>query len=112
MRSPKTYLLICLAVLALIISCAAFYNLGEENGFKRAEKANLEATYNAGYEAGHNANTESSSDTDDYDRTVYVTQSGERYHRNGCQYLSKSSKELPLRTALARNYTACSKCNP
>ncbi len=112
MRSPKTYLLICLAVLALIISCAAFYNLGEENGFKRAEKANLKATYDAGYAAGYQSVSQFYPDTEEYNRSVYITASGSCYHRKYCQYLSKSSKEIPLRTALAQHYTACSKCNP
>lgn len=44
--------------------------------------------------------------------TVYVTKSGEKYHRDGCQYLRKSRIETTLSSAQARGYTACSKCNP
>ena len=44
--------------------------------------------------------------------TVYVTKSGEKYHRDGCQYLRKSKIETTLSSAKDRGYTACSKCKP
>lgn len=44
--------------------------------------------------------------------TVYITKSGEKYHRSGCQYLKKSKIEISLDDAKAKGYTACSKCNP
>jgi endonuclease YncB( thermonuclease family) len=43
---------------------------------------------------------------------VYVTKSGEKYHRKGCQHLSKSQRELTLAEALKLNYGPCTKCNP
>lgn len=42
---------------------------------------------------------------------VYVTDTGTKYHRAGCSYLSDSSIEITLDTA-KRNYEPCSKCNP
>lgn len=43
--------------------------------------------------------------------TVYVTKTGEKYHRDGCRYLSKSKIPISLDNAKAL-YTPCSVCNP
>ena len=43
--------------------------------------------------------------------TVYTTRTGERYHRGGCQYLSRSKIPMSLSTAKAR-YRPCSRCGP
>jgi hypothetical protein len=43
--------------------------------------------------------------------TVYVTRTGEKYHRLGCRYLSQSSIPMSLGDALGR-YTPCSVCGP
>jgi len=44
--------------------------------------------------------------------TVYVTNTGEKYHRAGCRYLSKSSIPMSLDDAQASGYTPCSVCRP
>jgi len=44
--------------------------------------------------------------------TVYITKTGEKYHSDGCQYLSKSKIAISLDDAKAEGYTPCSKCNP
>lgn len=44
--------------------------------------------------------------------TVYITDTGEKYHRAGCQYLRKSSHPISLSEAKAEGYTPCSKCDP
>lgn len=43
--------------------------------------------------------------------TVYVTDTGEKYHTYGCQYLRSSSYSISLETAVKSGYTRCSKCN-
>ncbi len=45
-------------------------------------------------------------------QTVYVTQTGKKYHRDGCRYLGKSRIPKDLKAALAEGYTACSRCGP
>ena len=42
---------------------------------------------------------------------VYITRTGECYHRAKCSYL-KSSIEITLEEAYIRGYRPCSKCNP
>lgn len=44
--------------------------------------------------------------------TVYITNSGKKYHSSGCQYLSKSKISIDLNKAKNQGYTACSKCSP
>ncbi|QDU28858.1 Thermonuclease precursor [Anatilimnocola aggregata] len=43
--------------------------------------------------------------------TVYVTTTGEKYHRGGCRHLSKSRIPISLSRAQA-SYSPCSVCNP
>lgn len=42
---------------------------------------------------------------------VYVTDTGEKYHREGCQYLRNGSRLITLKAALAA-HTPCSVCKP
>jgi competence protein ComEC len=46
------------------------------------------------------------------DPIVYITNSGEKYHSDGCTSLSKSKIAIKLSDAKAKGYTPCSKCNP
>jgi len=44
--------------------------------------------------------------------TVYITNTGKKYHSAGCRYLSKSCIPISLSEAKAEGYTPCSRCNP
>lgn len=43
-------------------------------------------------------------------QTVYITNTGTKYHRAGCQYLRQSQIAISLSDAKAQGYTACSRC--
>ena len=43
-------------------------------------------------------------------QTVYITNTGTMYHRDGCQYLRKSQIPISLADAKAQGYTPCSRC--
>jgi|WetSurMetagenome_2_1015567.scaffolds.fasta_scaffold03552_6 hypothetical protein len=45
-------------------------------------------------------------------QTVYVTETGSKYHSSGCSYLKKSSNPIDIKDAVGKGYTPCSKCNP
>lgn len=45
-------------------------------------------------------------------QTVYITNTGEKYHISGCRYLHKSKISIELSDALAQGYTACKVCRP
>jgi len=50
--------------------------------------------------------------SDSQDIIVYITKTGNRYHREGCSSLSKSKIPIPLKEAKTRGYGPCSRCKP
>lgn len=115
------------------------YTTGNEAGIKTGHDAGYEEGYKAGlvdgrkegYSSGYDADvsisasvTRSSNDTtpansstsgssspsQPQSMTVYITKTGSKYHRSGCQYLSKSKISISLDDAKSRGYTACSRC--
>ncbi len=44
--------------------------------------------------------------------TVYITNTGEKYHLDGCSSLSKSKISTSLESAKSRGYEPCKRCNP
>ncbi|MDQ1274037.1 MAG: competence protein ComEC [Planctomycetota bacterium] len=48
----------------------------------------------------------------DSNPTVYITDTGSKYHRDGCRYLSKSKIAISLDEAKSQGYTPCSVCKP
>ena len=44
--------------------------------------------------------------------TVYITKTGEKYHRESCRYLKYSKKAITLEEAINRGYDLCSVCKP
>jgi hypothetical protein len=49
---------------------------------------------------------------DEQSATVYITRTGERYHRGSCHYLSRSKYPVSLKDAKQRGYTPCKVCRP
>ena len=43
---------------------------------------------------------------------VYITATGDKYHRLGCQYLNQSKIAIDRQEAINQGYTACSVCSP
>jgi len=44
--------------------------------------------------------------------TVYITRTGERYHRGSCHHLARSKYPVSLRDAKRQGYTPCKVCRP
>lgn len=44
--------------------------------------------------------------------TVYVTRTGEKYHRRNCRYLSRSKITTTKSKAIKDGYGACKVCKP
>lgn len=51
-------------------------------------------------------------DTQPTAQTVYITDTGEKYHRAGCRYLKKSQSALNRSDAQRFGYSPCSVCCP
>jgi len=45
-------------------------------------------------------------------RTVYITNTGKKYHSDGCRYLARSRIPISLEDAKTRGLTPCSRCGP
>lgn len=45
-------------------------------------------------------------------QTVYITKTGDKYHQNGCMYLSHSKFSIEKSNTIDRGYGACSVCRP
>jgi hypothetical protein len=45
-------------------------------------------------------------------QTVYITNTGEKYHSSSCRYLAKSKIAIDLSDAISQGYNACKVCKP
>lgn len=48
----------------------------------------------------------------DTSATVYITDTGTKYHRSSCRYLKDSKHAISLETAKKNGYSPCSVCKP
>jgi hypothetical protein len=44
--------------------------------------------------------------------TVYITRTGERFHRDSCRHLAKSKIAIKRKDAISQGYTPCKICKP
>ncbi len=70
------------------------------------------STADATVEPSHLAAAAGQKETDDQQITVYVTNTGEKYHRGSCQHLRRSKTPISLSVAKAQGYEACKVCRP
>ena len=114
--------------LATILSLSLIANIAL--GVNRINSTDSQKQYNDGYTVGYNdgyddgqsnrASIQSANDqwtdndyesSSDYaENTVYVTDTGSKYHQCRCQYLRESCHEVSLSDAQSEGYTACSVC--
>ncbi|MDR1043314.1 MAG: MBL fold metallo-hydrolase [Clostridiales Family XIII bacterium] len=92
---------------------------GTKSGAAAGAKAKLEAG-----ESGAAANSKAEADVEEAateetadddtgtDPVVYVTNTGGKYHVDGCRYLKKSKIEISLSHAKNQGYEPCSVCHP
>ena len=103
------------------------YRKGRSDGYNSGYDDGYDFGYDEGHEQGYldglvvgasytpyRNSTSSSSYTTQTTQsvTVYVTDTGSKYHRSGCRYLYDSSTPISLSKAKAAGYTPCSRCNP
>lgn len=81
---------------------SAGYNLGQSKGYTRSDIQDAVA--------GYSLNPPEILTNKEKSKTVYITSTGSKYHKYGCQYLSQSRIPIPLTEAKNQGYTACSKC--
>ena len=104
------------ATVDITIDKQATQALIEKKEQEEAEaRAKAEAEERARAEAEAEARAEAKAQAEQQQRetaseTVYITNTGEKYHRYGCQYLRKSCIPISLSEAKARGYEPCSRC--
>lgn len=75
------------------------------------EQARMEAEEKARAEAEAKAAEEAAKSTQS-SRTVYITNTGSKYHSAGCRHLKKSKIEIGYDEARSQGYEPCGVCNP
>lgn len=90
-------------------------SLTEEKNSLQTQVDTLKAGASSGSSSGGSSSDSSSvpaaySSSDDQSETVYVTDTGSKYHSAGCRYLKKSQIPMSLSEAKRQGYTACSVC--
>jgi len=88
--------------MALALICLAGLVVGSAGCREAAEEPEAEPAVASEAEAAPEAETV----------TVYVTETGEKYHTEDCAALRESKQAMSLEDAKAKGYTPCSKCNP
>ncbi len=48
----------------------------------------------------------------DNSKTVYITKTGKKYHKDGCSSLKRSKIPISLKEAKEKGFTACKRCKP
>ncbi|XMB65214.1 MBL fold metallo-hydrolase [Cellulosilyticum sp. ST5] len=76
---------------------------------KTTEKAGSSATNNSAT-INTTVKKQETSTTQPITTTVYITKTGEKYHKDGCSSLSKSKIAISLEDAKGKGYGPCSKC--
>ena len=110
-RNPLRTCLIALgAFLALIFLISFLFDRAYESGRRDGISSGFSNGYTSGYYDGRDRDIFVSPSSQLKD-TVYVTRTGEKYHRDGCQYLHSKIPTTRL-DAIADGYSRCSRCDP
>ena len=74
------------------------------------QRQEAEAQAQAQAEAERQAQIQQQQQAQQNEQTVYVTRTGDKYHKAGCRYLRQSQIPMSLSQAQASGYTPCSIC--
>ncbi|NLP13997.1 MAG: hypothetical protein GX383_05885 [Clostridium sp.] len=78
----------------------------------KASNTDSGITTNPPVETAEKTEVETAEKTETEKITVYITEDGEKYHSDGCQYLKKSKIPMSLNEAKNQGYTPCKRCKP
>ncbi|WP_303870416.1 hypothetical protein [Acetobacterium wieringae] len=76
------------------------------------EKAVPEQTTAGNSQPETASQAQSATETESTGTVVYITESGKKYHLDGCSSLSKSKILIDLEKAKSQGFTPCSNCDP
>lgn len=88
-------------------------NLKSQNNSNNNTSSSTTSTKSTKSETSTKSISSNSSNTNNsQSRTVYITDTGSKYHSSSCSYLKKSKRAISLNDAKSQGYTPCSRCNP
>lgn len=119
MKPSKKHRILIIAVAVLLVLIAGIQVMGTviENSAAEAYEEGYDDGYYEGYTKGLargrrlGGRTTTPALTQDT-VTVYVTRTGEKYHRSSCPNLGQSKMAISLEEAIDDGYTPCSRCDP
>ncbi|GFZ31802.1 hypothetical protein CSC2_23280 [Clostridium zeae] len=91
---------------------AAQVNVKSSNSSTTGTTSNSSSSNTSSKSVSTNNSASQSSNSDKQTITVFTTNTGHKYHRDGCKYLSKSKIPISLNDAKASGLDPCSVCNP
>lgn len=83
-----------------------------QNGILQQQLESSKKTSSASTTTNKSTKSTSSQSSTDTSATVYITDTGSKYHRGSCSYLRSSKYSISKNSAISQGYTACSRCNP
>lgn len=122
-RTPKTgtsqkktlhmRLFVFSAILILIFLIPFLSDRAYESGERDGITSGFSNGYISGYYDGRSEDrSRLAFPSDCLDDTVYITETGSKYHQDGCQYLHSSQIPTTRLDAIADGYFRCSRCDP
>lgn len=115
-NKKKTVITTLMAISLIVNVVLGIMLVNSQNEVERLD-AKMAERYHEGYEYGYEAGYddctseyEEEYSNEDNSEIVYITDTGSKYHRYGCRYLSDSCIEISLSDAISNGYTACSAC--
>ena len=101
------------AILILIFLIAFLFDRAYESGKRDGITSGFSNGYTSGYYDGYSEDrSRLAFPADCLDDTVYITETGSKYHQDGCQYLRSSQISTTRLDAIAEGYGPCSRCDP
>jgi competence protein ComEC len=82
----------------------------DENGTIVATSTGTKISFDA--KASKLENTNGGTTSNNSKTTVYITETGTKYHKDGCSYLKKSKIKITLKDAKDKGLEACGRCKP
>ena len=83
-----------------------------ENAAGEQQSQSADQTVADGADTDAQQNNQAADGIADLQTIVHITKSGKKYHRAGCDGLSRSDIEVTLQEATERGYEPCKGCNP
>lgn len=88
----------------------------KDNNISNVNSSYTHSTYKSTNSNDYYTGTNNYKDYNNYEdedsETVYITDTGSKYHRSGCQYLRSSRHAISKSNAISNGYGACSRCHP